>query len=497
MTHAAKQARVVFRVDANVEIGLGHVTRCLALAEMLKADFMCCFAMRQPATTIANQVQALGAELVTVTQNSDLVAEGRWFANQLGPTDLVVLDGYEFTAAYRRAIKQAGRPLVVIDDLLTQSSWADIVINTAGGVTASDVPSEPGALLCLGPSYALLRAPFREASQKPAGLSSLDTHRVFLNMGGADPDNQTAFVLSKLLNRFSSLSVEIVTGAAYPHQAQLLDMVANDPSVHLHHNLSAAELADLLARCNTMICSPSGMAYECCAVGGRLFLHLTAENQRNLFNFLCGTGLALPLASLFEIEDTALSTLTIDMPWRQRAVFDGQAEQRYEHVFTNLAFVYSLSIRRATEHDSALYYTWANDAEVRRNAVRTEPISWETHTAWFAKRLADNDSYLYLLSWNGEPVGQVRIDFEGIEGTIDYSVASAFRGKGLGAAVLRRTFAQLRLERPDTSLLKAQVKSTNQASYRVFQRLGFKELPAQQVHGEQYHFFSFQVPAST
>ena len=37
--------KVVLRADGNSKIGLGHVYRLLALAEMLKEDFECVLAM--------------------------------------------------------------------------------------------------------------------------------------------------------------------------------------------------------------------------------------------------------------------------------------------------------------------------------------------------------------------------------------------------------------------------------------------------------------------
>ncbi|WP_375433712.1 GNAT family N-acetyltransferase, partial [uncultured Hymenobacter sp.] len=109
--------------------------------------------------------------------------------------------------------------------------------------------------------------------------------------------------------------------------------------------------------------------------------------------------------------------------------------------------------------------------------------------------LTDSTCYLYVLELHGKPVGQVRIEFEQQTGTIDYSVATEFRGRGLGAAILRRTFAQLRQERSAPWTLAAHVKATNPASRKVFERLGFTRQPAVELHDAQYDVFVCHVPA--
>jgi len=485
--------QVVFRADGNTRIGLGHLTRCLALAEMLQPHFACCFLVRDPDEAIQGQLLVSGFDYSLVPTGLPLLAEARWLQEQLAADSILVLDGYEFTDAYRRELKRHLYALVCLDDLASQHSWCDVIINAAGGVSSAAYSPEPGAMLCLGPAYALLRQPFREAAQRSAHKPN--TTRIFLNMGGADPHNQTLAALQQLRQHFSEHQIAVVTGAAYPHQQALSEYIAHQPLMSCHHNLSATAMAELLASCGVFVCPPSGMAYECCVFGGVLLLHLTAENQRSIFDFLVGTKLALPFTDLATVTAEELPLMAHDMQARQRTIFDGAATQRYQQVFGALHLAYSLSIRRATAEDMKLYFTWANDAQVRHHAVQSAPIAWATHEAWFSRRLTDPDSYLYVLELGEQPVGQVRIEFEAQAGTIDYSVAADFRGRGLGSAILRRTFAQLRQERPAPWTLIGQVKTTNPASCRVFERLGFSHQSSVELYSEQYEIFVCHAPA--
>ncbi|MDO7886994.1 bifunctional UDP-2,4-diacetamido-2,4,6-trideoxy-beta-L-altropyranose hydrolase/GNAT family N-acetyltransferase [Hymenobacter cheonanensis] len=426
--------------------------------------------------------------------------EATWLAGQLASTDIVILDGYHFTPGYQQLLAATGAALVCLDDLTTPPAWATVVLNQAGGVGPPAYAQVPLARLCLGPAYALLRPEFW---QHTATAPTAAPPRLFLNMGGADPTNQTALLLPRLRQQFPSYRLVVVTGAAYPYQLALQELAHGlGGSISLHHNLSAAELAAQLRNCQVFVCPPSGVAYECCATGGAVLVHLTAENQRALFNFLVQNELALPLATGIVLPEDSLAGLAAQQRLRQRQLFDGQAGQRLQAIFACLAVEQQYAIRRATLSDAALYFTWANDPAVRQNAIHPEPIAWEVHHAWFSRRLHDADSYLYLLHTPaGNPIGQVRIEFDSPErpGTIDYSLAPAYRGQGLGQVLLRRALQQLRLDRPLLAggAVQGQVKATNQASLRVFEQLRFVRQAAVTLQEEVYAVFRLDFPLAS
>ena len=496
MNAAPDKPRLILRADGNTQIGLGHIVRCLALADMLAARFICRFVVRATSPELRQQIKDSGYQLVEVPEEvAPGLPEAGWLVRQRQGNELVVLDGYTFSFEYQQVISRQQYGLACLDDLITAPIWADLVLNQAGGVAATRYAVAPGAALCLGPAYALLRPPFQAAAGRQT-IPSAWTGRIFLNMGGADPGNETLAVLRQLLAAFPGHEIAVVTGAAYPHQASLRPVAGQAAAVRLHHSLPAGVLSNLVKTCDLLVCPPSGMAYECCAIGGLVLLHRTAENQQAMYDFLTTNGLALPLVALTEQLARAapdLAALAARQRQRQQQLFDGQSDTRLLVAFTELENTARLTIRRATAADCRQYFAWANDAGVRRNAVQTDPIVWTSHEAWFGRRLADADAYLYVLASAGQLVGQVRVEFEGGVGTIDYSVAAEWRGRGLGLRLLRRALHRLRHERPGTWTLRGQVKSQNQASSRVFERLRFNRQQPVVVAGQPYEVFELGV----
>ena len=471
--------------------------RCQALAQALQPTLAATFVVREPSPALAQQLAAASITVQAVPASVPSgPPEAEWLASQILTTDVVVLDGYPFGPAYQRRLAATGAALVCLDDLITPPSWADAVLNQAGGVPPAAYAQVPLAHLCLGPAYALLRPAFwQPAANAPVNAP----RRLFLNMGGADPGNQTLALLPQLRRQFPSYEVAVVTGAAYPHQAELQAATAGDEQIQLHNNLSANNMAALLRTCQVFVCPPSGVAYECCAAGGAVLLHPTAGNQRALFDFLTSQGLALPLAAGLALPEAALPALAAHQLPRQRALFDGRAGERLQAVFQQVVANQQYTLRRATAADAALYFGWANDPAVRQFAIHPEPISWTTHVAWFGRRLQDANSYLYILSTaGGEPVGQVRVEFAGptAPGLIDYSVAAAHRGRGLGAVLLRRALQRLRHDRPRLAggAVLGQVQAGNAASARVFAGLRFVRQAAVTLRGEAYEVFRLDFP---
>ncbi len=133
-----------------------------------------------------------------------------------------------------------------------------------------------------------------------------------------------------------------------------------------------------------------------------------------------------------------------------------------------------LALKKVKPADVDLLFQWANDSEVRRNAFHTEPILYENHVKWFANMLADASVYQYILYQEETPIGQIRLNIEGGEAIIDYSISANYRGKGYGNKLLQLLKQQLAADKiPDVIKLTGQVKYENPASARVFEKCGF------------------------
>ena len=137
-----------------------------------------------------------------------------------------------------------------------------------------------------------------------------------------------------------------------------------------------------------------------------------------------------------------------------------------------------LTYRLAQTADAQLYFDWANDPDTRRQSFTSNPISLETHTAWFTRKLAAPDAFLLVFSDEADhPVGQVRFERTPVadmpaEIVISVSVDPSHRGKGIAARMIKQACAFCQ-EQWDAVTIHAYIKPENQASVRAFEGAGF------------------------
>ena len=137
----------------------------------------------------------------------------------------------------------------------------------------------------------------------------------------------------------------------------------------------------------------------------------------------------------------------------------------------------AINLRQATIADAQLLFDWANDKDVRRNAIHSEVIEWENHLKWLSAKL-NTSTKLFILEYNGEAAGQIRFDWSDEEKgwMVDYSVSESFRGKGLGKRLIETGIAKLNLYP-----VLAFVKPENTSSIKVFEALSFTNLGTVQI----------------
>lgn len=144
-----------------------------------------------------------------------------------------------------------------------------------------------------------------------------------------------------------------------------------------------------------------------------------------------------------------------------------------------------LHMRPATERDSRLVWEWANDPVARQASFSSEPISWEEHAAWFARKLGEASSVMYVAcDSEGCPVAFVRFAIEGTIAVISINVAPDQRGKGYGTAAIRLAGESIAADR-GIDRIDAYIKPGNKASLQAFSKVGYKGCGECTVKGQR------------
>ena len=432
--------KVVFRADASLAIGSGHVMRCRALAQVL---------------------QERGAQ-VEFKDESGIEA-----------VDWLVVDQYNLDAAWESRMRQKAAKILVIDDLADRQHDCDLLLDQnwfpdAERRYAGRVPAR--CRMLLGPRYALLRPEFSRSGKRERDGK---VHRVLVSMGGMDPGNETSKSIQLLKGK--SVAVDVVVGAANPHRDAIKRQCAQ---AGFEFHLQPSNMAELMAAADLAIGAGGTTTWERCRLGLPTLQIAIAPNQEAPSRALAEAGL-VTYAGASLTEDSLLKVLGNAEMLRQQSrrvaeLVDGQGARRVAAALLASSST-GLFLRSAVQGDAKLYFEWANDPAVRRQSFDSRPVAWPDHQAWFSQRLSDS-ILLVAEDEAGVPLGQVRFERKGAW-RVNYSVGAEFRGAGLGAKMLAMAIAELRHRAPGARL-QGEIKPDNAASRKVFAALGFRETSA-------------------
>lgn len=489
--------KIYFRADGDVRIGLGHVIRSCALADMLEGEYERHFVIRAPLPALEKEILLSCEALHTLPAGEDTIVEATGWIQALQGNEIVVLDGYHFNTAYQQQIKDKGCLLVCIDDLQASNFVADVVINHAPGVNNPDYQQTCYTSIFSGPDYLLLRAPFARAVAKRHERTKL--RRLFICFGGADINNLTHRTLEAALAAGTFEQICIVTGGAYLYGEALHTFAAGHPEkVILHSDLSAEEMVTLMGSCDVAVCPCSGILFELCSVGIGLVSGYFVDNQQHIYQYLAEKGIFTPAADFNAISLAALTVLFQQIELKgindqikaQQKLVDGHSSQRLKKVFKKLVNETRLIAARVTMEDALTLFDWANDPITRANAINKDAIVWENHVRWLSKKLSDPESYLFIFTElaTGKKIGLVRFDKEEDHLLISYLVDSTERGNGWGEVIMKLGMKQLWALGVKKSY-RALVKEENVASSQVFINLAFRTQQSVLIENSKYFVY--------
>lgn len=497
-----------FRTDASLQIGTGHVMRCLTLAKALREQGAeCRFICREHAGNLLELIRDQGFGAVAlpaapvernhlrVSADSELV-HAEWLGadwqtdadatrEALGgiKVDWLVVDHYALDSRWETAMRPHCRKLLVIDDLADRIHHCDLLLdqNLVADMEHrydGKVPDQCGRLL--GPQYALLQPEYAEMHPRTPPREG-PVRCVFIYFGGADRHNLTGRALATCLTLESKdIAVDVVINPNSPHADSIQAQVQGKEQVSLHSHLPS--LAPLMVRADLAIGAGGATSWERCCLGLPTLVITIAENQKPSADELDRQGLIRWLGHANEVSEQLIANELASLldegltsAWSEKCqqFTDGLGANRVRSVLL-LSPETPLRARLARLDDEALILRWANDPLVRRNAFTTGTIDPATHRAWFRKRLRDLENCrLYVVETeSGLPVGQVRFDYSSEGWEITFSLDRLARGREVGVALIMAALEALRLGNSAVPVV-GKAKRRNIPSQRLFEKIGF------------------------
>jgi len=507
--------KVVFRVDASLVIGTGHVMRCLTLAQVLKenganVEFIC----RKHKGNLIDKICSSGFNVhelglleeikvdnklthspwLSVTQQQD--ADDCIDILKADKSDWLIVDHYALDEQWQKRLKPYYEKLMVIDDLADRKHQCDILLDQTFGRQQEDylVWTPGGCELLLGSQYALLRPEF--SKWRPYSIehrSALELKQLLINMGGVDIDNVTEKVLDelKICNLPNDLHIVVVMGSSAPYLESVKSKAITLP-YKIEVKVDVGNMAEIMANSDIAIGAAGSTTWERCCLGLPTIQIIIAKNQLFLAKTLARHNI-VKLAK--EIKET-ICLLESSSEWMKSVgsssleICDGMGSYKvfnkmtdYKIILEEFGEVNLCNYVNLNENDKMLALSMRNHPEINKWMHNQDSIPNATHCE-FIKSLENKiDRRYFLVKQKDNIIGSINFSEINLYNSTEFGIYTnpfvQLKGAGrlLESAASEYAFIEL-----DVKKIKLEVFSNNERAIHFYNKCGFELIDTKKVN---------------
>lgn len=480
--------RCFFRVDYSVEIGTGHLMRCLTLAHALQEwqyESYFVYSGKQLPPQLANS--GFVAENIASTSIEEDAYNFLHTVQKYGSLSnvLCIVDSYNLGLSWERKVRGSVRSLLAIDDIAREHN-VDFLLDQNEYINKNQRYLDNvnrDAICMLGSRFALLRKEFTATNFAIRN----QIRRVLINFGGTDPARITLPVLRSLIERFGddSFHVDIVIGALQPEKDQIVECCRAQKNWVLH--IQTNDMHNLMAAADVCLGASGSTVWERCALALPTIMVVIAENQIELAKTIEEAGAALCVGNVEHLGKKIVAQKLIDclallqrhpsllrtMSKNASQLCDGKGVNR---VVASLLAT-NIQLQDVTLNDAHNLWSWRYSSEVSRFSGDGTVPKYTEHVEWLENMLADVNRRFWIAMLNETPLSVIRLDQMNEENaTISIYLVPGNQGLGWGTHILKQVQHKLQCEKHKCKQIVAEIHPANYASQKSFDAASYKQL---------------------
>lgn len=271
---------IFFRADANDIIGMGHIMRCLSIADAFSGiNQKCVFVVSK--STAVDIIKTRGYEVIVLDSDYNENDNELFILLPLLQKYLphmIIVDSYFVSDEYLIKLKSL-LFTVYIDDLALSSYPVNCLVNYniygpeidyRGLYKFSDIVPH----FLLGTRYVPLRSEFENVEERKQ-------HKVVKNIlistGGADQIHLALNLLDFISKRNDGIIYHILVGKLNNDFEKILRISSEIDNVIIHYNIK--NMKELITSSDIVVSASGSTMYEICRCGVPMIIYSLADNQ--------------------------------------------------------------------------------------------------------------------------------------------------------------------------------------------------------------------------
>lgn len=286
--------KILIRADAGPHIGVGHVMRCLGLAQAWQErGGQVAYASTTMPDSLSSRLSAEGIKVHTLAADPASRLDAELTKTLTEAADWLLVDGYNFGSSWLRQVRGKTRIALWTDHAHATELPVDLILNQNPHASHTlYASSAPSARLLLGPEFVVLRREFRESISRRTSRSALN--RVLVTFGGGVAAGaHDAFLDAAELLGERLPATTLLIGQNHPARDLIFERAARLPAVTAR--LTSDNFTSFVEASDLAVSAAGATLWELASLGLPSLALVIAENQEPLAQHLqfCGAGVSL------------------------------------------------------------------------------------------------------------------------------------------------------------------------------------------------------------
>jgi len=303
----------IFRVDASNSIGLGHLNRCLLVANFIRSKgFNVVFISEQSLSRSVIQsenFQCLDINKESSTKGLDFINPYKSFAVIADINTNTVFKDTQDYFKHLDNIRKGAELLITFEDLIDNPYCSDVVIIPYCGATNLKLKSDCNTKYLLGADYFALRNEFYDNSF----IVRNSAKKILITMGGGDPEQITQKVLKSICQIEMHYDIIVVLGKASIISSKDVDNIMCNYRGTVKILRDITNISELMLDCDIVITNSGLTKYELSALGVPSIIISNNKKQALYSDIFSSYGSSIHLGDISAVNEKNIKDSCVNL----------------------------------------------------------------------------------------------------------------------------------------------------------------------------------------
>ena len=455
---------VIILTEGGKNYGFGHVARCSSIYQAFQYYNISPKLLINGDDSVKSILLDMDVEIIDWTDNCSLFHHA----------DILVIDSYLVDLNFCSKVSENIPLVVYIDDNNRLNYPKGIVVNGTLNVSNLNYSQRENIKYLLGNEFIPLRKEFWNVPKLKIN-NSIET--ILITMGGNDLRNLTPKILKLLNDNFQEVNKKVIIADSFNNIHEIESLKSD--TVELIYSPNSNEMVEIMSSVDLAISASGQTLYELACIGVPTIAIGIINNQKNnIKNWInqgfieyagCWDDKDILNNILNKIEFLKYKSLRNEKQLLGIQVIDGKGSLKIVKNILNEYYKNNSIFRPIHKEDCLKIFEIANEDEVRQYSFNSDKIPLEDHKKWFNNILNGHSVKFYVLEYEDDLIGQLRLDFDEEYPVVSISLNKKYRGLGLSKTLLNKG-----LELIEGKVI-AYIKKENIRSISFFKSMGFKK----------------------